>query len=273
MSLDLDIIIADDANDALKRSGTMMGNTAARIPETQDVRVTGFADRAWYRTESASGGGLQSARLIWQRANVISSLFVFQRTGFSTSEFFAVAERIGRRIDAARAGTPEPAAVLPVSCEDIHIPLAMAWTPPFRGAMLGQPGSTIVMWDNNGIPRAIPAEKTEDGEYMVPLEALALVCPGKYERASTQRQPIVVTLAGQAVVLTRDSAEAVIGGRAVTLKRPVEVRIYGRIGTRERPVKMGEQSRAVWVPLSLLEQVTGKPLKWSVENGRTTARF
>lgn len=273
-SIDICLVLAESANQAALAAQREAGSYAVVFPEiTGETCVAKFTDRAWCGFDHKPRAVVRFAHLIFIRGNVAASVVMGQRTGIPVEQVFALAEQLGRRIDAARAGKPEPVAVLPISCDEMHIGLKNAWEPPFHDAMLGKPDNTVVVYDGNGIPRAIPAEKTPDGDTMVPLDALFAVSPGPKTRAKTEGTTVRVTLAGKAIAFTKDQAAAKVGGQAVTLKHPAEVRIYGKVGTRERPIRFDEQTRVVWVPLSVLELATGKPLAWSAEAGRATARF
>ena len=121
-SMHVDAAITESAETALEAVYVLLRGVA-RPPEEVSGQppFASLGDRVWYGADEFGG------RIIFLRTNVLGDVFIFHKEGLDPQMLFDLAALLGRKIDAALAGTPEPAPVLPPSAEDSHLTLQEAW--------------------------------------------------------------------------------------------------------------------------------------------------
>lgn len=238
------IAIANSPEEAIQAVLEQAHSYAVTILEvTGDQAVIAFSDRAW-GASSKMTDPCRGARVIFIRGNVIGDISMDHRGGFHPRLLFDLAARLGRKIDAARAGRPEQATVLPLAADgELHFD---AWKMNNLGARLwGKNSTTIAIYDNNGIPRSLPAKRMADGDYLVPLRHIAAIL-GPRERAKIIGDKAKTTLFGKELAFERGKSEITVDQSSKKLNRTVQF-----------------VDLEVLVPLkSLVSNVLGKHITW-----------
>lgn len=192
-----------------------LANVAAAIPEiTQEGSTASFADRAWQR------GG----RMLFTRGNIVGDIHMSRKEGVDRQSLLALAAVLGRKINAALAGKPETVPIMPLAADqELRVDLETAWKMRDLGTRLwGADSVTIAIYDANGIPRALPAKRVGEDQYLIPLRHLAAIL-GPKARVKITRDEVKTTLMGKALVFNNGAAEMRVDQQPVQLDRAVEL--------------------------------------------------
>lgn len=237
----IDVSVTRSPSEAAECASRLLHAVAVPPRAVSGEPYASFSDRAWY----SSGG--PSGRLLFVRGNVVADVYVFRKGGPGSDTVTRLAALLGRKVDAAAAGRPEPVPILPLAADrELRVDLETAWKLSRIGAQLwGEKATTVALYDTNGLPRSLPAEQIEAGDYLVPLvHLLAIASP--QARVKTRGDQATVSLMGKALVLRRGESRVRIGQRTAYLSRPVEL-----------------AEGQVLVPLSsFTRQVLGRGIAW-----------
>ena len=114
LHIDIQLAILDSAKQAQDVVYRTVHSYAEVAPEvTGHPRMRSFADRVWYGDNSYGHARPTSAGVRFARANVAVDIHVSSGDGVDKETLFKIADKVGRRIDAALAGKPCPLPILP----------------------------------------------------------------------------------------------------------------------------------------------------------------
>jgi hypothetical protein len=250
--------VTDSPEEAAQVALKQIQSYAVSIPEvTGDPSVASFADRAW-GASSLVTAPCRASEIVFVRGNVVADIEMSRKDGFDPQLLFSLGRRPGRKIDATLAGYPEPVPVLPLAADqELRVGLADAWELRDLGRRLWRDkATTIALYDTNGLPRSLPAQRIGGDDYILPLRYLAAILGRQRVNASPGKGVASVTLMGKALVFRKGERRVKVDGRAALLSRPAEF-VEG----------------AVLVPLSLVEQLLGQRVVWSQVEGMMRGRL
>ncbi|HET6454480.1 MAG TPA: hypothetical protein VFI02_08760 [Armatimonadota bacterium] len=157
------------------------------------------------------------------RNNVKVDLFMFNKNGLDEELLFTLAERISSKIGAALSGRPEPVSVLPLAADqELRVSSEDAWKMRDLGKRLwGNEAVTIAIYDEDGIPRSIPAKRLGANDYIVPLRHVAAIL-GPRSPIKMEGDEVKTNIKGKPLVFGKGKSQARLGKQTVQLSRPVE---------------------------------------------------
>ncbi|HEY3298839.1 MAG TPA: stalk domain-containing protein, partial [Armatimonadota bacterium] len=216
-----------------------------------------FADRAWtfgYQTDLSFIRGNVLCEVSYQSIMDMPQFphhISFDEARKQEHEgMLVVAKNLSRRIDAALAGNPEPATILPLSWNEMGGYLDRVWEaeklsgPTWKGKC----GKILLQVEGSPI-RELPAIPMKDGDYMVPARGLFMMLDSKtsddFNRMDVTGEASV-DLMGVRTVFQDGKSEVQRGDQAFKLKHPVAIR-----------------GGVVLVPISFADDVLGFHMKWS----------
>lgn len=280
MQISIDLTVLDSRKDAASKLDAQVTQLVRdRYDDvSRQAAAMGLADRALVYWGTGTGRttpadlALTSVKVggavaVFTRANV----FVRVHLGnpgyyYPAGRLIDVWRNVTRRIDAARSDLPIAPPTLPIGIEALgmanpHIEKVteqheVNGLEAFRiGICLGKPLTTIGLQHGTWPARSTPACQVATGEYFVPLTALMTILSKPGDELTISGGHAAAAWFGRVVKLTENSTSAGIDGREVDLSRPARI-----------------EGAQVFVPLSLIEQVTGLKIHWCTENGIRIAR-
>jgi len=231
-SVTLKCVIYDSAASAGAAAEKLIGSFELYTPESHDKRSFPYADRAWL-----PGMGL----ITYTRKNVLVRVDSWGLGTDSEAATRRFALLVGRRIDAAAAGKPEPAPKLHQSDN---------WFPPSVYKSLSRPARNTILLkykDRSAIPALV--NRASDKDCLVALMSLAYAIAGK-RSVKVNGDRVSATFGGRDMLFTNGSPIVKVGGKTIRLSRPI---IVGP----KYPMYRGGM-----VPLSLVEKVFGWHIRW-----------
>jgi hypothetical protein len=235
--VDVEVGIATSAVAAGQAVERIVNSMAVILPESRDRRKHSFADRAW-----DAGNGI-----CFSRRNVAATIYTSEDEMSIPGLTLKLARLIGRKIDAAAAGRPEPAPELPpVVRRDLYA----CWSLPLVNQMLQRPArNTVILKCGDRPPVSMWVDGLPGKDMTVRLQPLAAAMSHNryYKSGSKQAR---AQFAGRRMVFTAGSTVVQVDGRPIRLSRPVAF----RKGT-------------VLIPLSFVDKAFGKRITWRM-NGK-----
>lgn len=251
--IDVCVMIFNSAADAVRGVRDLLLHVATPPAEVTGQRAFALlGDRVWYGDNSYGRSVTTGARIILIRGNVVGDIHVGRSDGLQQTDVIALASRLAGKIDAALAGTPYPAPVLPPSCEDMGLDAEDAWDARNIGKMLSKRSTTIALRHGATI-RALPAAAVAKTDYLVPLSHLAAAM-GSPAHVTVGKGQATATLVGKTLVFYAGKRTVTVDGRIIP------------IGCQ--PQFKGKQ---VFVPISVLEKILGKRIAWGKTGKLVTA--
>ncbi len=243
-SVEITICLFDSSNEALKYTRKVAMNNAIVPPEISgQPLINQFADYAWCQGNATQLDKDRSIVMTFVRSNVFVLLHVTNKDGVDQDMFYALATRIGDKIDMARTGRPYPPTVLPPSVKDMKIGIEDAWN--LRRVAKAQGKTTnVALKIGKSTPRTLISRKIASGNYLVPLSYLAGIM-GTESKPKISGQSVFANIAGRNVVFTKGSSKVKVDGKTVDIGARVELR-----------------NNQAFVPLSFLEKGLGKRIAW-----------
>jgi hypothetical protein len=212
---------------------------SAIIPESYDKTYLAFADRAWPHN------GLALSGIRFCRRNVTVDMYIGYLGQDISGEVIRICRLLGRKIDAAANGHPEPAPALIYNEKS-----RLGWRYHWINKMLTMPAkNTIVLKCFDRDPITVFARKLPGGDYMINLHAIALAIGDiKYINAELNTGKAVIKR--KPMTFTDGSSIVNIGKTKIDLDYPVEISI----------------GKSINFPVSFIEKITGKQLKWKLDD-------
>ena len=240
--IDIGVEIAESLQEAVEIVERQRRNISGVLGEVSgQPPFASFSDRVWY------GSGGIGARLLFIRGNVVGDvcIVIAHTAGPDQAMLVDLARRLGKKIDAALAGNPEPVPVLPLAACELRIDSSEAWENRNLGQRLwGDEGTSIAVQRGVGLPRELPAKKVTPEDYMVPLRHLVALLAPK-ERVEVTTDQARVRLMGKMLVFKRGASQVEMDEETVQLSHPVEFK-----------------GKHVLVPLSLVEKALDRHIMW-----------
>jgi len=211
-----------------------------------------FSDRAWFGASHGYGG-----RLIFTRRNVLADIGMGDKEGLDPDQLIKIGAAVGRKIDAALAGRPEPPPALPPSAEEWGGTVEKAWkVREVRENLWGEDTTTIALQGSFPIPRAVSAKRLGFRDYLVPIASFRFILDKREFHLDTREGKVWVTTPDVQVALEEGKSFVKVGKVPVALSHPIE-----------------SQNNVTTVPLSFAETVLGYDITWEDRADMPLARI
>jgi len=233
---DIACVIYDSAANAGRAADKWVRSFQVTVPESRDKKSFPYADRAWIPDTDLAN------TVTYVRKNVVVRFSAMGPDGDWQTVGPRLAAIVSRKIDAAAAGKPEPAA-------RVH-PFGN-WYPPGVYKSLARPARNTILFkykDRLTIPAFVDSASSRD--CLVRLEAL-MYAVSKKRAIKVIGKQVKSSFAGHNIVFTDGSPIAVVDGKNVRLSRAARI-----VGPKSSIL------RGAVVPLSLVEKVFGWHIRW-----------
>jgi len=240
------VLIAESPEQAVSAAVQYIGSFAVRSPEvSHQAKYAGLGERVW------GGTGPTGGSILFVRRNVLGQVF-----GYGPEDPLELARLLSRKIDAFLSGHPERAVAMPMAAHDWS--LADALKLKYTWGLWGEKTTSLVIRIGDQLPRALPARRMQDGEFLVPLRALVRALGVKMDARVNRGNPKHwrIRLGGKKLLVTVGEPQIQEGGRKVKLTHPVQT-----------------VSDAMVVPLSITQRVFGWSIKRERWQGRDAVRL
>lgn len=213
----VEVRILDSPEDAVAAVLATQRTFAAPLRDVSgESPFASLGDRIWYVASGVGNG------VYFTRGNVMAGISRAGHDGPDRDALLDLAQTVRRKIEAAFAGAPEPAPVLPLSIAEWRTTPRSAGRLRRESQLWGDQTVRIGLRIRSRLPRALPARRMGEDDYLVPLWHLWRMLDLPLELHNGDSNHARMQMAGKELVFTRGSPRVSVDDGYVTLPHPVQ---------------------------------------------------